>query len=649
MSRNSTQLTSAFSFNLQVPNFGNGFVELAMLTTLVGSATSETMVLGDHGAAGLAWATMSAFGTGRIISACLSGACTPWLREIMGLRSKINDSSLGMELSSNVNTNIANIIRSRYAADGLLALSVDSRETCKEAGGKLVWKEIYAFDHPTSRLIKNMPEAGSSSFSIAAHKEFSVDRRNPFSSSSASIRSDKSLSSSSASIRSDKSFSSSTDTISGEGINLSVYTYAPYQYYPQHHMKFQLLMLGLSFLKVGECFALWWLSGGPLLSLATALPWMYFIIVAVIVEVSDLNKTRTLQDPDSYIDMVSGHLPKMTPAGAGGERKIILGVSQNARTTARWKIMWGIGVLVCLPTVVFTYTVLSHESNKVLFLWLFFQFLWTFVRIIVHHFAEPMNNSLAADEQVLVERSWSTLPSPLKHRVMKLMSALASHLTLVHRRREIAYRTAAVAPEELRTIIFHSSPRLYYPLPQDIESFAAHKKKLVEIDISAVIGDPVLSSAAWIAGARHLTPTDLYDCCIISFRTYTSKFDPLPKSMTIPCARVLCTIPKITTHIDEEGIRLPGPRQFVPKHMNNCGENWCYFIPCKPGLWLFYGQNMTSEVVGKHTTEALTDIQVTAMLAEGDMNISLSHVDDMKQVVNLSEQARQILLQILVS
>ena len=131
-SMNSTEPTSAFSFNLQVPNFGNGFVELAILTTLVGPAVAETLVLGNHGAAGLAWATMSAFGTGRVISACLSAACVPWLREIMGLRSKVTDSSLGMELSSKVNGNITNIIRSRYAAEGPLALSVDSCETFKE-------------------------------------------------------------------------------------------------------------------------------------------------------------------------------------------------------------------------------------------------------------------------------------------------------------------------------------------------------------------------------------------------------------------------------------------------------------------------------------------------------------------------------------
>ena len=129
---NSTPPTSAFSFNLQVPNFGNGFVELAMLTTLVGPAAAENLVLGNHGAAGLAWATMSAFGTGQVISACFSAACIPWLREILGLRSKVADSSLGMELSSNAGSGIANIIRNRFAVEGPLGLSVDSRETSKE-------------------------------------------------------------------------------------------------------------------------------------------------------------------------------------------------------------------------------------------------------------------------------------------------------------------------------------------------------------------------------------------------------------------------------------------------------------------------------------------------------------------------------------
>ena len=519
-------------------------------------------------------------------------------------------------------------------------------DAIQQVGGKLVWKEIYAFDDTTSRLIKSIPEASSlsSSPSISAYKELPADTKSPCLSSSSSIQ-----------VQSNKSFSSPTGTLSGKDIILSVYTYPLYQYYRQHHVKFQLLMLGLSLLKVGEYFALWWLSGSPLLSLATAIPWMYFFFVAVIVEVDDLNKTRIPQDHDSHVDMLSGQLPRMTHAGAGGStRKIILGASQITRNTAWWKIMWGMGALVCLPNTVFTYIVLSYESNYILSIWVSFQVLWTFVRIIVHHFAEPMNNSV---ERIVAERSWSTLPSPLKYRVVKLMSALASYLTSVHPRREIAYRTAAIAPEELRIIIFDSAPSLYYPLPQNIDSSAVRKKKLIGIHINAVIGDPTLSSAAWIAGARHLTPTDLYDCCIISFRICNLKVDALPQAITIPCARVLSGFPVIKSskfwsqlEVDEEVSRLPGPRQFVPKHSGNTGGNWCYFIPCDPGLrlWLYFKKNMTENVVGEYMAEALTDIQVTAMLAEGDMNISLSHVDEMKQIVDLSEQARRILLQILV-
>jgi len=70
--------------------------------------------------------------------------------------------------------------------------------------------------------------------------------------------------------------------------------------------------------------------------------------------------------------------------------------------------MWGMGVLVCLPTIIFTYIVLSHESNKILSIWASFQVLWTFVRIIVHHFAEPMSNSV---DRIVAERSWPTLLS----------------------------------------------------------------------------------------------------------------------------------------------------------------------------------------------------------------------------------------------
>jgi hypothetical protein len=47
-------------------------------------------------------------------------------KEIMGLSSETIDSSLGLELFFNANHNIANIMKSRYAVEGQLALTVDS-------------------------------------------------------------------------------------------------------------------------------------------------------------------------------------------------------------------------------------------------------------------------------------------------------------------------------------------------------------------------------------------------------------------------------------------------------------------------------------------------------------------------------------------
>jgi hypothetical protein len=74
MPENLTQPTSTSIFDINVPSIRQW---LNMLTTLVGAVTAETVILGNYGAPGLAWATMSFFGTSRVIAVCLSGACPP--------------------------------------------------------------------------------------------------------------------------------------------------------------------------------------------------------------------------------------------------------------------------------------------------------------------------------------------------------------------------------------------------------------------------------------------------------------------------------------------------------------------------------------------------------------------------------------------
>jgi hypothetical protein len=79
--------------------FGNGFVDIAALTTLVGSSAAESLLLGDRGFGGLAWAAISAFGALFVIKACVTGASASWLGVTLGVRNVVSDEALGTALS----------------------------------------------------------------------------------------------------------------------------------------------------------------------------------------------------------------------------------------------------------------------------------------------------------------------------------------------------------------------------------------------------------------------------------------------------------------------------------------------------------------------------------------------------------------------
>ena len=82
-------------------DFGNGLIEIAALTSLVGTTTAESLVLGNRGAAGLVWSTMSMFGALSVVKACIAAATPVGLRERLGVRSKEMDAALGVELTLN--------------------------------------------------------------------------------------------------------------------------------------------------------------------------------------------------------------------------------------------------------------------------------------------------------------------------------------------------------------------------------------------------------------------------------------------------------------------------------------------------------------------------------------------------------------------
>jgi hypothetical protein len=82
-------------------NLGNGLIEIAALTSLVGSAAAQSLALGDKGPAGLVWATMTIFGAMSIVTLFTATATPGWLRDSVGVRSAKSDAVVGLSLDLN--------------------------------------------------------------------------------------------------------------------------------------------------------------------------------------------------------------------------------------------------------------------------------------------------------------------------------------------------------------------------------------------------------------------------------------------------------------------------------------------------------------------------------------------------------------------
>lgn len=82
-------------------NIGNGFIEIAALTSLIGSATAQALALGNKGPAGLVWATMTIFGGMSVVRAGIATVTPGWVRDSLGVRSTETDSVVGLSLNLN--------------------------------------------------------------------------------------------------------------------------------------------------------------------------------------------------------------------------------------------------------------------------------------------------------------------------------------------------------------------------------------------------------------------------------------------------------------------------------------------------------------------------------------------------------------------
>ena len=108
---------------------GRGLVEIVALATLLGSRTAGDLVLGNGGAAGLVWASISGFGCSSVIKTCAGAAAPGWLRQMLGIRTSLLDNTLGMDLPLGPEFKVAR--RMRTTLEDPLGVSCEAYEPGK--------------------------------------------------------------------------------------------------------------------------------------------------------------------------------------------------------------------------------------------------------------------------------------------------------------------------------------------------------------------------------------------------------------------------------------------------------------------------------------------------------------------------------------
>lgn len=408
---------------------------------------------------------------------------------------------------------------------------------------------------------------------------------------------------------------------------LRIYAYADYTYFRVHQTRFQVIAIGLSLLKLTETMVLVSYDAA-LLAAITTLPWAYFFIVAVILEIHEIRLGRKPELEEGEMDILTGTLPTVTQPG--GPKKIILGMVGNPRHTVWWGLLWGIGALLCTFCLVMTYFIMGQQNQGVSFLWLCFQLVWTLARMILQYFAEIEDPH---GHRSFSEKMEDRRPKSWRHRVLRLTASLAKYQMLLHPRGEKAYKNDCFSAEDLSLLSLGSILDLF-PLSAE--------QKSVNVDMVRVVGDPFLSSAAWIVGSK-ITPMDVYDCCVVTFSINVDG-ESGSRMISIPAARVYSYTP--TTPDGEDSVAF---REYVPKGAPNPGTRmfWWYFIPATHDKWLVVRR--ASELgLGKSEGRVMTNSELAGQLLSGELHVDIRDVGDIQKVVNSSRSVLKFcLLQLL--
>ncbi|KAK5014204.1 hypothetical protein LTR16_003957, partial [Cryomyces antarcticus] len=331
----------------------------------------------------------------------------------------------------------------------------------------------------------------------------------------------------------------------------------------------------------------------------------------------------------SYIDILSGKLPTAQIAGEDG--KILLGVPLNPRQSLSWRLVWGIGSVVCSSSMVATYMFMSRQQPISLYIWSAFQLLWLICRSVFFYFAEETADMKHA---ITAVGNANSKPPHVMTRLQNLTYALSKYQMLAHPRGPWCYAQDIQSTSSIKSVFEATDGKLHELVDEQFEA-----EQGVELTVLAVVGDTLLSSAAWMRGCP-LTGMDLYDSCIVCLKV-------AGETKLIPSARVLSGPPKEVAPKDVETGVAPA---FVAIGGTNDGINisWVYWIPYEGNRWLHFRTEDGVQVLGQRTARVVDSIHVTNQLMVGDLYISLQSVVDVEDIVKKSTAAGIALCDLMV-
>jgi hypothetical protein len=202
---------------------------------------------------------------------------------------------------------------------------------------------------------------------------------------------------------------------------LTVYAVAPHLAYLRVRTISQPLALAFSLLKFLELHY-HWTHGAPHLALISAIHFTFFFVSGCIFAFREIFLARRLADSAGNLDAIIGEL--LTWKKAGGEKKVVLGLLADPRTSIWWRLVWSIGGLLHVVSLILTYFILSKMPPAFTVAWAAFQVAWLTCRVLTYYFAEGMEPMA---DRIVVGHRWQDLDVLMKTRVLSLTLAAAQY------------------------------------------------------------------------------------------------------------------------------------------------------------------------------------------------------------------------------